>query len=120
MAEFINRIKEKFSQKTEIDAKEAERLRNDFRERYHHFKLLLNANNKALELMSEIENALEGAKPFGMSYVRSRCTRISTSVWQIIKNINELTKGRYDELFQRFNDILAKRMTAFWPYRLKI
>ena len=115
MAEFINRIKEKFSQKTEIDAKEAERLRNDFRERYHHFKLLLNANNKALELMSEIENALEGAKPFGMSYVRSRCTRISTSVWQIIKNINELTKGRYDELFQRFNDI-QKKINPFLIY----
>ena len=108
MLEFINRIKDKFSKKTEIDAAEAERLRNDFRDRYHHFKLLLNANNKALEIMAEIENALRGEKPFGMSYVRSRCTRVSTSVWQIIKNLNELTSGKYDELYQRFIEIQKK------------
>ena len=102
MVEFIQKIIERFTKKTEIDTVDAERLRNDFRDRYHHFKLLLSANNKALEIMSEIENALKGEKPFGMSLVRSRCTRISTSVWQIIKNINELTSGKYDELYNRF------------------
>ena len=57
MIEFIDRIKKRFVKKTDIGDAEAERLRNDFRDRYHHFKLLLNANNKALEILAEIEHA---------------------------------------------------------------
>lgn len=112
MIELLNRIKNKFYKKTEIDIAEAERLRADFRERYHHFKLLLNANNKALEIMSEIETALKGEKPFGMSYVRSRCTRVSTSVWQIVKNINDLTSGKFSELYERFV-VIQKSINPF-------
>ncbi|MBN2418941.1 MAG: pyruvate, water dikinase [Deltaproteobacteria bacterium] len=112
MFAFIKNIREKLSKKIEIDDIEAERLRNNFRGRYHHFKLLLSANNKALEIMSEIEAALKGEKPFGMSYVRSRCTRVSTSVWQIIKNINELNPGKYNELYDRFLSI-QKRINPY-------
>ena len=39
---------------------DAEAIRHDFKVRYHHFKLLLNANNKALEIMTEIERPLRG------------------------------------------------------------
>lgn len=115
MAEFINRIKERFKKKAEIGDAEAERLRNDFRGRYHHFKLLLNANSKALEIMSEIESALRRGRPFGMSYVRSRCTRASTSVWQIIRNLNELTSGKYEELYNRFV-LIQKKINPFLTY----
>jgi len=65
-----------------------EELRVAFKERYHNFKLLLSANNQALEIMAEMEEALKGVRPFGMTFVLSRCTRVSTKVWQIIKNLN--------------------------------
>jgi pyruvate,water dikinase len=105
MAEITRRIKEIFSRKQRLGALEIKTLRNDFKARYHHFKLLLTANNKALEVMSEMENALRGTQPFGMTFVRARCTRVSTSVWQIVKHLTELAPGKYEELFERFKDI---------------
>ena len=85
-----------------------EELRLAFRGRYHLFKLLLNANNKALDIMAEMEEALKGSWPFGMSFVRSRCTSVSTSVFQIVKNLNDLAPGKYSALFPRFKEIQLK------------
>ncbi|MBN2058893.1 MAG: pyruvate, water dikinase [Deltaproteobacteria bacterium] len=82
-----------------------EELRVAFTARYHHFKLLLNANRKALEIMSEMEEALRGTEPFGMTFIRSRCTGVSTNVWQIIYNLNELAPGKYKVLYGRFKEI---------------
>ncbi len=86
-------------------AGEAEALRLAFKERYHQFKLLLNANNKALMVMGEIERALQGANPFGMRFVRSSCTRVSTDVFQIVKHLNALSQDKYKVLFERFKQI---------------
>jgi len=85
-----------------------EELRLAFRGRYHLFKLLLNANNKALDIMAEMEEALKGTWPFGMSFVRSRCTSVSTSVFQLVKNLNDLAPGKYGALFGRFKEIQMK------------
>ena len=86
----------------------AEELRIAFKDRYHLFKLLLNANNKALDTMAEMEEALKGTYPFGMSFVRSRCISVSTSVFQIVKNINDLAPGKYGVLYDRFKEIQMK------------
>ena len=83
-------------------------LRVAFQERYHHFKLLLNANDKALEIMAEIDEALRGTQPFGMNFVKSRCTLVAINVWQIVEHINELAPGKYEELYERFKEIQKK------------
>ncbi len=89
-------------------AAEAEALRIAFKDRYHHFKLLLNANNRALEVMGEIEQALRGRAPFGMQFVRSRCTRVSTDVFQIVQHINALAPKKYESLLARFKEIQSR------------
>ncbi|MDD4952750.1 MAG: PEP/pyruvate-binding domain-containing protein, partial [Desulfovibrionaceae bacterium] len=72
------------------------------------FKLLLAANNRALEVMADMEEALRGARPFGMNYVRAQCTRVSSNVFQIAKGLNDICNGRYEALYARFKDIQLK------------
>ncbi len=79
-----------------------EELRAAFAHRYHNFKLLLTANNKALEIMTDLEKALEGSQPYGMSFVRSNCTAVSVNVFKIIKHLDELAPGKYRELYDSF------------------
>ncbi len=93
------------SRNREQDKLDAARLRLDFKARYQSFKLLLSANHRSLELMAEIERVLSGIRPFGMTFVRSRCTRISTLVFQIVKHLDGLAPGRYAELFEKFESI---------------
>ena len=83
-------------------------LRIAFRERYHHFKLLLNANSKALTAMADMEKALSGTYPFSMSFVRSRCTSVSVNVYQMIQHLDKLAPGKYTVLRECFTDIRTK------------
>ena len=108
MGRIANHIKNFFTKRQDIDADNVEELRTSFRDRYHRFKLLLNANNRALEIMAEMEEALKGFRPFGMTFVLSRSTSISTNVWQIVKNLNELAPCKYEELYDKFKEIQEK------------
>ncbi|MCX5879032.1 MAG: PEP-utilizing enzyme [Deltaproteobacteria bacterium] len=104
----LRSLVELFRRGSKPEPQSPEELRLAFRGRYHLFKLLLNANNKALDIMTEMEEALKGTWPFGMSFVRSRCTSVSTSVFQIVKNLNDLAPGKYGALFSRFKEIQMK------------
>ncbi|MGA8184649.1 MAG: PEP/pyruvate-binding domain-containing protein [Terriglobia bacterium] len=88
-----------------LSALAVEALRTTFQTRYHNFKLLLTANNKALRIMSEIEEARKGDSPFGMSFVRAHCTAICANVFRMIESMNELTSGKYSDLYDRFTSI---------------
>ena len=88
-----------------INEKDALALRLEFQSRYHQFKLLLNANNQALEIMSEVEKALEGTFPFGMKFIRSRTMGVYTRVFQIVKHMDALAPGKYKVLSSRLESI---------------
>jgi pyruvate,water dikinase len=105
----MNLIKKKlgrlFKPYPEPNPSNAEELRLNFKSRYHHFKLLLNANNRCLEEMAEMEQALKGDKTFGMSFVRTCCTAISVNVLTMINNMEHLAPGKYPDLGPRFDAI---------------
>ena len=88
-----------------MDAMDAETLRAAFKERYHHFKMLLNANNAALETMTEIEQALQNRRPFGMSFIKSNCIAVTVSLLRLLKNLEQLSEGKYNSLYMPFDEI---------------
>ena len=103
VSKFLKKI---FSTESEqLSASEVEELRSAFKARYHYFKLLLSANNKALEIMTEMEEALKGDRPFGLSFISAKCTAVSVNVFRIIQNMDLLAPGKYKELFDRFREI---------------
>lgn len=102
----------------ELTQLEIEDLREAFKARYHNFKLLLAANNKALDIMSDMEQALRGHRPFGLAFVRANCTAVSVNVFRIVKNLDQLAPNKYEDLYERIktiqasiNHVLSKRRT---------
>ena len=94
-----------FTRKKKRTPEELQEIRRLFAARYNHFRLLIQANTRAHELMAELEEALRGFKPYGMHYVRTLCTRISTSIFQMVRHLGDLNPGSYDELLIAFQDI---------------
>ncbi len=97
MARLLQRLKTLFSAEP-APAVSLEELRAVFKAKYHAFKLLLAANNNALQLMTDMEAARSGSYSFGMTFVRSHATAVCVNVYSIIKYLNELSGRRYQAL----------------------
>ncbi|NCC95031.1 MAG: pyruvate, water dikinase, partial [Opitutae bacterium] len=85
-----------------LPSEEVEALQLTFKSRYHSFKLLLAANTRILEVMADIERALQGNEPFSMSFVQTASASPSVNVFRMIKDMENIAPGRYDALRVRF------------------
>jgi pyruvate,water dikinase len=108
MAGLFQRLKGIFRGREPEPAPSLEELRTAFRTKYHAFKLLLNANNTALQLMTDMEAALHGNFSFGMTFIRSHCTAVCVNVYSLIRSLNELAGNRYQALEPVFESIREK------------
>ncbi len=79
-----------------------------FRFKYTCFKELLASNSELLDIMTDIEEILEGHQVFGMSYVRSRSTRAVFHAYRMVKNFNDLSGNRYRALFEILDRVNQK------------
>lgn len=114
LGEFVKNVFKRTGKPEHLESPDA--LRSVFRVRYWSFKALLNSNNRALEIMSDMEHALRGSHSFGMAFVRANCTAISVNVYKMIQNMNEISSNRYASLYDilegirdKMNKILEKR-----------
>jgi pyruvate,water dikinase len=105
MAKLFQRLRNLFAGGEPEPALSMEELRSVFKARYHAFKLLLAANNTALQLMTDMEAALRGKHSFGMTFIRSHATAVCVNVFNIIRNLHELTGNRYQALESIFTGI---------------
>jgi pyruvate,water dikinase len=81
------------------------------RERCLNFRVLLAANNRALELMGAMQEALRGPRAFGMNFVRASCTAVSAEVLRMARALCALAPGRYEALLPR-HAAIAGRLEA--------
>lgn len=82
-----------------------EELRNMFRKRYGSFRGLLTANNNALQAMAELEKAFYSGESYRMAFIRSKVTTILVNVYKMIRNLLEMSEGRYKDLETIFERI---------------
>ena len=82
-----------------------EQRQEEFSRCYKGFRSLLTANNNALELMAEMEQALISGQTFGMAFVRGHCTGLSTNVYKMVKQLQMLSGSRYQGLTAPFRTI---------------
>jgi len=83
-----------------------------FKERYIYFKKLLYENNTVLEIMADLEDKLSGEYIFDMNYIRTSCSKLVDSVQNIIVNLDNLSKGKYPNLYFAFAKINSKIETT--------
>ena len=104
--ELIQRALRKLSRKKQAgEPADVDALRVEFQDRYHSFKLLLSANNKALDIMADIEQALAGGRPFGMAFIRAACTSVSVNVFNMVKYLNRLAPEKYKDLYPVYGNL---------------
>ena len=105
-------IKGYFKRRAEGKMQKAEQERNAIRlaftNRYLNFKTLLSLNDKVLEIINEMEEALMGSRSFGMAFIRAHCTALSVNLYKIIQNLNEITDQRNQTLLGVFDGIWAR------------
>ncbi|NLY41807.1 MAG: pyruvate, water dikinase [Desulfovibrionales bacterium] len=77
----------------------------EFRIRYQAFRRLLSANNSCLDMMTEMEEAARGQRRFGMHFIRSRVTGITTKVFVMVENLLSLAPGKYMALREALHKI---------------
>ncbi|MBA4392962.1 MAG: pyruvate, water dikinase [Desulfobacca sp.] len=104
-------LKQFFRRRQEGKIRDAEKardqIRSSFTQRYLNFKTLLSLNDKVLEIINEMEKALEEDNPFGMAFVRGHCTALSVNLFKIIQSLNAITNGRHETLFSAYDRIWA-------------
>jgi len=80
-------------------------LDNLFKQKYNKFAILINANNNALKTMAQMEQAFYGNTSYGMIFIRTNITSIIVNVYKMVKNLIEISDGKYSRLEEKLEEI---------------
>jgi pyruvate,water dikinase len=69
-----------------------------FHRKYKSFKRLLKSNNRALEIIADLEDTVYQDKPFTYIYALSQTEALIAEIDSIAKDLSTLALGRYSEL----------------------
>ena len=97
MANWLHFIKRKWG-RTTGRLPDRERLAIHFRFKYSCFKELLASNKEFLDILSDLEEKLQGQHIFGMSYISSKATRAVFHALRMVKNLDDLSNHHYPQL----------------------
>jgi pyruvate, water dikinase len=69
-------------------------------QKYRSFKSLLAANNRALELINDLEHHFYQDRPFTLDHIVTRSETLIAEVFTIVEDLNALSEARYTKLFE--------------------
>ncbi|SDN56937.1 pyruvate, water dikinase [Desulfonauticus submarinus] len=75
------------------------------RKLFIHFQRLIRANNRALEIMSEMGEVLSGEYIFDSKFISDRTLELLDNVYKMISNLDFISPGKYRELFDKYAEI---------------
>jgi pyruvate, water dikinase len=113
MASFVQRLRRLCGRQSKTRDDMA--VKELFKVHYWHFKSLLRLNERALAILSLMEQAPLQSRPFGMPFIRGHITSLSIHVYKIIQELNQLADHRYPELFDTFQRIQQSVQTVLAP-----
>lgn len=79
-----------------------------FREKYDHFRELLERNNEVLETISQLSDLRDQGRWMDLGSLRAMMTRTAVNVYRLIENLNFITEGRYKSLDKIFAGLEEK------------
>lgn len=96
--DFLVWLKNFFTGHDKVPSRSLAELQGDFRQQYQNFRSLLTANNTALEIMAEMEQALSQGRPFSMAFIRGHSAALAANVLKMADLLQALSGGRYQGL----------------------
>jgi pyruvate, water dikinase len=76
-----------------------------FQQKYDAFRRLLDANNRALEIIAEMETVVYDDKPFTLSLIRTQSDRLLSETAVIADQLNRLSRDKYTVLSKKTDHI---------------
>ncbi len=99
---FLKKLKERFFSSKKNDAPSGEiKLKSIF----SRFRELLDHNNRALEIITDIGEKLSGDYIFDKTYIHTSYNELSDRVYKVIYNLNMLSSNKYIKLYEKFEEI---------------
>jgi len=74
--------------------------RASFRLLYERFREILALNDSVLEVIADIEDRLSRGRPFSLEVMGERVRRAAMDVFVMVKNLNLITEGRHEGLYE--------------------
>jgi len=84
-----------------------------FKRKYECFRRLLISNNRALEIITDLEHVFYRDKPFTLAYVLIQSEILIGEVYSIVEDLNALSGGEYPRLFDAAEKIGASILKDF-------
>ena len=109
----------KFFRKSSHESIQNDAARAALKIRYKAFQNLLDANNKALELMADMEEKFSGEYLFDIHYIKTNVRLIGYEIVKIIESLNALSGDRYKEFYETYKTI-SQEIEDILEYKMEI
>lgn len=86
----------------------------DLQQKYFYFRRLLAANNRALEIISDLEQIIFQDRPFSFASVLIQSELLMGEVFSILEDVNAMSGMKYPELFDVMERISDAVFSEFW------